>query len=871
MTDAVISDAKIEARVLSILGSLEKHNEALRPIGIRASGSYQGRGVVDANGRSFRVKQCQTVLAVREALISDTENLVILTPADDRELGLDVLARLARTRVHTLQPWPMLLELFQASDVAPGLLNARGLAEYLVEQKPPAGYPPAVSGKLDEETAWRIVLRNVGFDAARPDLRAILEWSSNAKGIDAYRALPEELGGSLRTWVATAAGEDARLLFEIIDEGFAADLLPLGLVVDVAFRSNDNVAAALRVRLERYTRGRALSKSMGENWSGAASASTLVRLGSGERKFAMQAIDRADGLLKELNAAELARFSALSIAGLNQRFDVFGKALQHSLSGDGTGLTESLLSLEEHQLAGELSDDFFRERVRRAEMAVRLARWLTLPVSSEPTLAGASRDYARGSAYADWAREAMSEGDPVAAVSAAYQQLRDRVRERREDENLHFARQLAIATTESSLGDAIGVEHVLSQVVVPIMREGQRVLLLVMDGMSQAVFHELLLDIQRLGWGELHSEATRWPRPVIAALPSVTEVSRASLFAGRVAQGQSGFERAEFAAHPQLVEVSAAGVSPILFHKPALSDGGTELAKDVRDAIAADNRKVVGVVVNAVDDFLLKGGQTILPTTLASMPIVRSLFYEAERARRVVVLTADHGHVIERGSTYQQAEDAGERYRLSGGSAGAGEILLAGPRVALSGNRVVAAATETIRYSSSKRFGYHGGATPQECVVPLAVLGRDPFGSWREVATQLPPWWEEQAIVPTAVAPSPIKIKPVHPTPVPPVAWIDQLFASEELAAQRALAGRMAPAEEQLRRLLSLLEERNGVALSSVVSQRLNVPEFRVKSILAVVSRILNVEGYPVISLDDAAKTVSLNFELLRAQFGVGK
>jgi hypothetical protein len=239
-----------------------------------------------------------------------------------------------------------------------------------------------------------------------------------------------------------------------------------------------------------------------------------------------------------------------------------------------------------------------------------------------------------------------------------------------------------------------------------------------------------------------------------------------------------------------------------------------------------------------------------------------------------VILTSDHGHVIDRGTTFRQAEGAGERYRPAG-DASAGEVQLAGSRVVLAGNTIVAASTEATRYSSSKRFGYHGGATPQECVVPLAVLGREAFGTWREVAPQVPAWWEP-GVTAAVISPEPISVAttkaeaPILMPPAPAIPpWVEQLFASEVFAAQQKLVGRMAPAEDQIRRLLALLDERKGSAITATVAQRLNVPEFRVNSIVAAARRVLNVEGYAVLAIDDGAKTVTLNFDLLRSQFGL--
>jgi hypothetical protein len=876
LSAAIISNAKVAARVASILPK----NRERKPIGIRVAGSYQGASSMVVAGHTLQVLQCDTVLSVREALLNHPNDSIILTQVEERELGWDVLARLARTKLHTLQPWPTLLELFQANDVSPKLRESRGVAEYLLEHVPVGGFAPAATGKIDEETAWKIILDVLSFTTSRPDVRAILEWSSAPANVARYRAMADDLRESLHSWIGASAGPEGRILFEAIDDGFAPDLVPLGLVIQVAFETNDTATFALRIRLEKFTRGRGLPPSAASGWATAATSSLIARLRGFDRKSATQAIERFDAVLAELVAGDLAVRSPISFAGLEQRFDRFGVALRLHVdhATEESAVTTELSGLESHALTQPFDNDwndFFRQRVRRARMAARLARLLKTPSNDSTSVASAAVSYARESAYADWARQIVTDGDRLASLATVYRQLLELTAERREEENGRFADLLASATRSNSLGNAIGIEDVLGEVVAPVVKEEQRVLLLVMDGMSTPVFHELLQDIQRLGWSDLHSETGKWPRPVIAALPSLTEVSRASLFAGRLAQGKSDFEKEAFASQPALLEVSGAGYPPVLFHKATLSEaGGAELSKEVRDAISSEKRKVVGVVVNAIDDFLLKGGQTLLPTTMASMPVVRNLLYEAEQSRRVVILTSDHGHVIDRGTTFRQAEGAGERYRPAG-DASAGEVRLAGPRVVLAGNTIVAASTEATRYSSSKRFGYHGGATPQECVVPLAVLGREAFGTWREVAPQVPAWWEP-GVTAAVISPEPVSIATTQaeapilmpPAPASPP-WVEQLFASEVFAAQQELVGRMAPAEDQIRRLLSLLDERRGSAITATVAQRLNVPEFRVNSIVAAARRVLNVEGYAVLALDDGAKTVTLNFDLLRSQFGL--
>jgi hypothetical protein len=49
-------------------------------------------------------------------------------------------------------------------------------------------------------------------------------------------------------------------------------------------------------------------------------------------------------------------------------------------------------------------------------------------------------------------------------------------------------------------------------------------------------------------------------------------------------------------------------------------------------------------------------------------------------------------------------------------------------------------------------------------------------------------------------------------------------------------------------------------------AQRLAVPPIRVDGLLASLQRILNVDGYPVLTID-YSQTVRLNLTLLREQF----
>ncbi len=53
----------------------------------------------------------------------------------------------------------------------------------------------------------------------------------------------------------------------------------------------------------------------------------------------------------------------------------------------------------------------------------------------------------------------------------------------------------------------------------------------------------------------------------------------------------------------------------------------------------------------------------------------------------------------------------------------------------------------------------------------------------------------------------------------------------------------------------------------AAVVQAMGVPAIRINGFLVGVQKLLNVDGYSVLSIDRTTKTVKLNIELLKAQF----
>ncbi|MGH7138693.1 MAG: BREX-2 system phosphatase PglZ, partial [Pirellulales bacterium] len=441
-------------------------------------------------------------------------------------------------------------------------------------------------------------------------------------------------------------------------------------------------------------------------------------------------------------------------------------------------------------------------------------------------------------------------------------------------------------TAAGSKGDEVNPDElVLEQVVAPLAAK-KPVLVIVIDGMSVAVCRELLADVTRHEWLAACEPGRNFNRPAIATIPSVTEFSRTSLLCGRLRQGSAHDERPGFAEHPALLAHCRTGYPPILFHKASLQQAeDAVLAAEVREAIGSVHRRVVGVVVNAVDDHLLRGDQIDTRWTRDEIKVLPSLLHEAANARRVVVLLSDHGHVLDCQMEGQAAE-GGERWRVDDGKPSPQELRIEGSRVGVEGHRLIAPWTEKVRFGVKKN-GYHGGLNPQEMVVPVAVLttSTDFPDGWTEMPIETPAWWDD-----TAPATMPVEAAPVaKPVKRPPETlfdlveresaageapaaqtlpqWLVQLLASPVFEEQKRLGGRSVPANETFGKLLALLDGRGGKMTSAALARALECPPLRLRGLLATMQRVLNVDGYAVLNRDGTSDTIELNRELLLRQF----
>lgn len=881
MTTAAPTFSQIKAQVAAIRQKVPQE----RVIGIRAQGRWTDAPCQQDGAETYLIQQCDSPLAIRMALSENNDAQaikVLITSLNEADLGDDVLLRLAKRRLFPIESWQIVKSLFQAHAIDPRLIQQPWIAEYLMDWIPAEGYPSASGGFLDAELVWSILLsRGIGLSDQQIDSLAILKWSINLENIVRYREAPADFREAVVDWLASLAGPVAKAVFNCIAVNERPDALPIGLAVGVLFHLEvgTQLDKAVGKLEERYLGGTSPDTGTIGQWSAVATEVVLLHLSDQTQKH--QLLRRADEILCEVGAESYAYLSNTSPLGFEQRLATFGKRLLETLE-QTTETFEQLADARrvvlEHDRAKTERE---QRRLERVDMAVRLIQWLIKKQEPVPrSLAEAVTEQLTEGGFVDWARLSLHSGDPVRELSEAYTALIEQVTAIRERQAYQFANLLQNWTESGSTGKAvIPIEQILTSVVAPLAVHAP-LLVVVMDGMSMAVCRELMADIVAgHEWVSLCQQGqTSAVMAGLAAIPSVTEVSRTSLLCGQLRRGKSTEEKAGFASHPALL-AHCRSVPPVLFHKPALRENNDAvLADEVRKAIASPQRRIVGVVVNAIDDHLLKGEQINIRWSQDDVEVLSILLHEAKMTNRLVVLLSDHGHVLDY-KTKGQSFEGGERWRFDDGQPGKDELQISGSRVLIPESKsLIAPWTERLRYGSKKN-GYHGGLTPQEMVVPIAVLCASnsyPVG-WSEAPVDTPTWWEEPLDKgDTLQLPSPLKpmqqvfgplfnLEAPFEQQIPQ--WVIALLTSPIYNAQKKLAGRAVPSNDLFTKVIMALDSYGGKMTSTALARTINYPVSRVRNLLTVIQRVLNLDGYAVLTRDETSDTVELNRNLLCQQF----
>lgn len=864
--------------------------------GIFTPGRWTGPSLDGSGSDKIAVYQCDSLLQMRLAMQEAPESAaatVIVTPLDQSKVSDDILVRLAMRKLYPINSWEIVRSLFKAKQLDPRITRHAFLADLLLEHAAKHEVSPVAGGLLDADTVWDILLtERLGLSGAHPDVVEILRCSAESDTASRWRILPAEFRSVAADWIAETAGDVAKTVLGCLTSEHGEKALAIGLVLGVIYDSSvghdlDKAAG----RLEAFMGTTYLPTDFAHRWRDAAiAAASLLK-----RETHRRCLEQAEIILDNIGAAPHAWRSDALESGFEQRLSKLGQALKAHIDSRATMISEELQNIYDSILQHRLGSGGGR-RMERIAMAIRLARRLAdqngATTQKATSLSAIAKGYASDSGYVDWARQVLRGGEANKDLSSAFARLVERLTEVREEENLRFGKALleqqGAADTDSGL---IPVEQIIEKVVSQAVKKAP-VLLLLVDGMNWSVFRELMCDLISRDWIDLGMHPSPERLIGLAALPSITEVCRASLLCGQLRRGYASDEVQGFSTNPHLVAASQPGLAPKLFHKAALEgDEDSSLAGDIRQALANKKQRVVGIVINAVDDHLDKGDQIDVQWTVQHIRVLDPILSEAGASGRLVVLLSDHGHILDRHTEHHEATD-GLRWRRPGEAATREELDVRSSRVVVpDGGRVIVPWSERIRYGAKKN-GYHGGATPQEMLIPIGILWnkRQAPSGFRELPAELPTWWTEPTVsgiipvVPPAETHSKRKSASPQPavtqldlfapptvTPPEPVdqePWISALFQSEVFIEQKKRSGGRVPiSDTKVRYLLSALVSRGGSMTTAALAGAIGEPEHRLPGFLSVMQRLLNVEGYPILDRQDAANTVVLNVALLKKQF----
>jgi PglZ domain len=900
-----VVESALKQALMRTAARREKHGPVTgdqRLLLLRAAPQWRGPATVTADAGhgpvTADVRGCGTVLAVLDAISEPRAAqtyLVVLTPCEGRELGNSLLARALGGEVRPVHRWDLVADAFGARKLDPRLTGRqfRWLAEALLDAQPSGGWRRITGPVLQLDTVLsRLAAVRLGHggEDERLDAAALLDWSRDETQLARFLALRQEEQDGLAEWLEESAGPVAQMVFRLLRAGQVLDAIPFGLAVAELWGAGGSTSQAVleaRIRSEerflgRQAPGEASLRTFGE----AAESLTLRWCENGHADDAQAMCDRAEQILRELGAGDLAGSSKILDAGLDARItalaDQIAAALPAPRPADLAAAEAALDRLHEHRRR-----DARTAEVEAAVAALRLTRWLATDDAVPTTVAEGALRQVRCWAWVDRALAVIRSADTARTprVRSAYAALYEAVRERRAVLDRAFAERLASwSPVAGPTGNLLLAENLLERVARPLA-DRRAPLIIVLDGMSAAVACELAEEITA---SRIWTETGRYAEGregALAVLPSATTFSRTSLLCGQLRSGSQPQERAGFAAFWH-------GRKAALFHKASLAAGPGAILNEEMHAAISESAAVVCVVLNTIDDTLRDGREGSAPAwRLDDVTYLRELLSAAADAGRPVILTSDHGHVLDHGEGIHPAASESARHRQ--GEPGEGEVLVSGPRVLSAGGSVVLPWDERIRYGPRKA-GYHGGASLAEVIIPVlafvpaATPGPKGWTLYDNPALHEPTWWNTDTAAgrPLTAGQAPTDQVPAagrarEPAKRPP-AQEDALFgagdipgqvtlgarvvASERFAAQRAFV-RKAPADADAAAIIDGLSLAGGKLPVSSVAGLAGQAPFRMAGYLAQLGRLLNVDGYPVIGDIDSGRTVELNTALLTEQF----
>lgn len=884
-----------------------------------------GRGEAsdfELSGQRWRIVPTRCELDLRVQLPRPeekrTEGSVFLIDWAADVLPLDVACRLAGGRLYHVARDARLAALFGARQVEQGLAGSALAKLYLAGA---VAQPRKVQGlQLTHRAAWTSLLE-ARFrlpETALASPGALLAWAASNEGGPAFlrQAESDDLWRNVRRelgeWLRATIGEAAAVVWQAWELGLAVRLLEVLPLLAAARAADDPfVAGQLAGQLAAWLPN--LSAPVRNVEGVLVEDSNLDAALPTERGPVLATLERSQALAESAGLGSLAMASGRLPGGHRARERNLGGAtlafLDQPSAERATAVVEALGHLEAHALDTQLHPDDHRTARRNV---ARIALWLANREASAPPgtrwqpAVDLARRYAEEGGYVEWARQQLRglRGADEALLSAARNLGLEAARVQREEHRVFAEAYVSWVEAGKPSGAATPIEDLGKQVLAPFLEGGdrRRLLVVLMDGMSHAAAVQVLTRLSSARrWGPIAWRRDGWHGvlplpPVLAVAPTLTELSRGAFFAGKADPrfGDEGTDKdpARWKAHRALSALLGEDAPPLFVRRDIQS--GHDLAKDIRDAITGDC-PAVAVVVNAIDEDLKSSLQVAKDYSLAPVLPLDALLSAAEEEERVVLLVADHGHVLGDGTRPLEGRlgngrPGGPRWRALAADERPEAEEVALPKALWSprGWDRVAALWDPTVVNRAASYGVHGGLSLAEAVAPAILIAPD----WLERAIPddsglavrplpTPDWWElrvRRATVrpepPAAAKPAPVQASlfpPVAPEPTHPVApspcpFVVALRRSPVFQSQ--VAGQPEAETERVLSWLTILVEAGGSLPAGDFAAAAGVRSHQVGGVVARMG-VLNADGFAMVEHDHVGRRVVLHRSRIVQHYGI--
>ena len=186
-----------------------------------------------------------------------------------------------------------------------------------------------------------------------------------------------------------------------------------------------------------------------------------------------------------------------------------------------------------------------------------------------------------------------------------------------------------------------------------------------------------------------------------------------------------------------------------------------------------------------------------------------------------------------------------------------------------------------------QQHGYHGGATPQEMICPLVILTdkSSDYAGLTGCSYSKPDWWSPAPVAAPVEAEASTRLScpqavrrafstcllaanrqsPLQRTRSPTSARKRRragstgLIASQAYRDQKALVRRHAPEDALAQRCLIALNAQGGIMTPAAFAKAADLPEGRLDGLISRMQRLLNVDGYEILTFSRNENRIELN------------